>query len=110
MSWNSSPTATSGHGVIADAGRAVGQLLASLCGVLNLPAVVVGGELSEAAEPLLSGIRDSIDRYAEPLAARAVELRAGTLGARAELLGALALANGDSARAHSTLFAAELHG
>jgi predicted NBD/HSP70 family sugar kinase len=96
--------------VIGDAGRAVGQVLAGLCGVLNLPAVVVGGDLSQAAEPLLAGIRESIDRYAEPLAARAVELRVGALGARAELLGALALANGDSASAHSTLFAAELHG
>lgn len=96
--------------VIGDAGRAVGQVLASLCGVLNLPAVVVGGDLSQAAEPLLAGIRESIDRYAEPLAARAVELRVGALGARAELLGALALANGDAARAHSTRFAAELHG
>jgi len=70
----------------------------------------VGGELSQAAGPLLAGIRGSIDRYGEPLAARAVELRLGTLGARAELLGALALANGDTARAHSALFAAEFQG
>jgi len=96
--------------VIGDAGRAVGEVLAGLCSVLNLPAVVVGGELSQAPGPLLAGIRDSIDRYGEPLAARAVELRLGTLGARAELLGALALANGDTARAHSALFAAEFQG
>jgi predicted NBD/HSP70 family sugar kinase len=94
---------------ITDAGRAVGRVLASLCSVLNPATIVVGGELSQAAQPLLSGIRESIDRYAEPYTAHAVELIAGELGARAEVLGALALANDDSDRARSELFAARRH-
>ena len=74
-----------------DAGRAIGRVLADLCNALNPEAIVVGGELSEAGEPLLDGIRDSIDRYALPGAAAAVKVVHGELGERAEVLGALAL-------------------
>ena len=77
--------------VVNDAGRAIGRVLADLCNALNPEAVVVGGELSEAGEPLLDGIRDSIDRYALPGAAAAVKVVHGELGERAEVLGALAL-------------------
>ncbi len=77
--------------VVNDAGRAIGRVLADLCNALNFEAVVVGGELSEAGEPLLDGIRDSIDRYALPGAAAAVRVVHGELGERAEVLGALAL-------------------
>jgi predicted NBD/HSP70 family sugar kinase/biotin operon repressor len=77
--------------VVNDAGRAIGRVLADLCNALNFEAIVVGGELSEAGEPLLDGIRDSIDRYALPGAAAAVKVVHGELGERAEVLGALAL-------------------
>src|SRR5262249_19528967 len=77
--------------VVNDAGRAVGRVLADLCNVVNPEAIVVGGELSEAGEPLLSGIREAVDRYALPGAADVVEVVQGQLGERAEVLGALAL-------------------
>ncbi len=77
--------------VVNDAGLAVGRVLADLCNVVNPEAIVVGGELSEAGEPLLSGIREAVDRYALPGAADVVEVVPGELGERAEVLGALAL-------------------
>jgi predicted NBD/HSP70 family sugar kinase len=77
--------------VINDAGLAVGRVLADLCNVVNPEAIVVGGELGEAGEPLLSGIREAVDRYALPGAAEVVEVVHGELGERAEVLGALAL-------------------
>ena len=77
--------------VINDAALAVGRVLADLCNVVNPEAIVVGGELSEAGEPLLSGIREAVDRYALPGAAEVVEVVPGELGERAEVLGALAL-------------------
>jgi predicted NBD/HSP70 family sugar kinase/biotin operon repressor len=77
--------------VVNDAGLAVGRVLADLCNVVNPEAIVVGGELSEAGEPLLSGIREAVDRYALPGAADVVEVVHGELGERAEVLGALAL-------------------
>jgi predicted NBD/HSP70 family sugar kinase len=77
--------------VVNDAGRAVGRVLADVCNSLNPQAVIVGGELGEAGEPLLSGIRESIERYALPGAAEVVEVVPGELGERAEVLGAVAL-------------------
>jgi predicted NBD/HSP70 family sugar kinase/biotin operon repressor len=88
--------ATNGsHGaqrVIKDAGRAIGRAVADLCNSLNPEAIVVGGVLAAAGAPLLDGIRESVDRYAQPGTADAVRVLAGELGERAEVLGALALA------------------
>jgi predicted NBD/HSP70 family sugar kinase len=92
--------------VLADAGRALGLQLAGVCNVINPERVVIGGELSAAREPLLDGIRDSLTRHAQPLARDAVELVAGVLGARAEVLGALAVVITDPARMHPTRMAA----
>jgi predicted NBD/HSP70 family sugar kinase/biotin operon repressor len=77
--------------VVNDAGLAIGRVLADLCNAVNPEAIVLGGELSDAGEPLLGGIREAIDRYALPGAAEAVKVVPGELGERAELLGALAL-------------------
>jgi len=77
--------------VVNDAGRAIGRVLADLCNAVNPDAIVVGGELGEAGEPLVEGIRDAIDRYALPGAAQVVQVVHGELGERAEVLGALAL-------------------
>ena len=55
--------------VLADAGREIGTVLASLCNVLNPEAVLVGGELGRAGSPLLDGVREGIDRGALPGAA-----------------------------------------
>jgi predicted NBD/HSP70 family sugar kinase len=78
--------------VITSAGRTLGRVLADMCNTLNPDAIIVGGELSTAGEPLLAGIRESITQYAQPAAAEAVRVRVGELGLRAELLGAIATA------------------
>jgi predicted NBD/HSP70 family sugar kinase len=62
--------------VISAAGRTLGRVLADMCNALNPEAIIVGGELSTAGEPLLAGIRESIDRYAQPATAQAVRIRA----------------------------------
>jgi predicted NBD/HSP70 family sugar kinase len=78
--------------VIADAGRVVGRALADVCNVLNPDRIVVGGELGEAGEVLLDPLREAVGRFAIPAAAEDVQIVPGVLGARAEVLGALALA------------------
>jgi predicted NBD/HSP70 family sugar kinase len=86
--------------MIADVGRHVGMGAASLCNILNPSRVVLGGDLAEAGELVLAPIRESVARYAIPSAARRLSIVQGALGARAEVLGALALALsevGDSA-------------
>jgi predicted NBD/HSP70 family sugar kinase len=77
--------------VIADAGMHIGGALATLCDLFNPELIVVGGELSAAGEIMLDPMRERVHRNAIPATARDVEIVAGVLGARAELLGALAL-------------------
>jgi predicted NBD/HSP70 family sugar kinase len=78
--------------VITDAGRTVGRVVADLVNCLNPAAVVLGGELGEAGLPFASGVRESIDRYAQPASAAALKVLPARLGARAELLGTVATA------------------
>lgn len=82
--------------VVSDAGREIGRVVAGLCNVLSPSGVIVGGDLGIVADSLLNGIREALDRYALPPVRAALELRAGVLGERAELLGALALVIGDT--------------
>ncbi|MFD6228791.1 ROK family protein [Streptomyces sp. NPDC060232] len=77
--------------VITDVGRHIGSGVASLCNLLNPSRVVLGGSLAEAGELVLSPIRESVGRYAIPSAARQLSVLTGSLGGRAEVLGALAL-------------------
>ena len=65
--------------------------MANLCNLLNPSRVVLGGDLAEAGDLVLGPVRDSVARYAIPSAARQLTVVPGTLGGRAEVLGALAL-------------------
>jgi len=78
--------------VIADAGRAIGVALANVCNLINPTRVVVGGELGAAGDLLLTPIRESLERSAIAPATKHLELVPGSLGQRAEVLGALAIA------------------
>jgi predicted NBD/HSP70 family sugar kinase len=82
--------------VIADAGRVVGRALADLCNYLNPDRIVIGGDLSAAGDVLLEPVREAVRRFAIPAAADDVQIVAGVLGNRAEVLGALALAGHES--------------
>ncbi len=82
---------TAAQRLIADAGRAIGVAVASLCNILNPQCVVVGGDLGAAGDVLLDPIHDVVRRMAVPSAVADLELIAGVLGERAEMLGALAL-------------------
>jgi glucokinase-like ROK family protein len=77
--------------LIGEAGREIGVAVANLCNVINPDRVIVGGDMSAAGELITEPILESIRRYAIHSAADQVTVVAGTLGERAELLGALAL-------------------
>lgn len=83
---------------VSDAGALVGRALAMLVNTLNPELVVVGGELAGAGAVLLDSIRSSIERNAVMPASGAVNVTAGTLGDRAEVLGAAALILAQSPR------------
>ncbi len=84
--------------LIGDAGRAIGIAVANLCNLLNPQCVIVGGDLSVAGETLLEPMREAVRRNAIPSASDDLEIVAGVLGERAELLGALALVMQESDR------------
>jgi predicted NBD/HSP70 family sugar kinase len=67
--------------------------------VLNPALVLVGGDLAQAGPVLLDPIRAAIARHSVSPAAAAVEVTTGTLGERAEVLGAAALILAQSPRA-----------
>ena len=92
--------------VIADAGRAIGRAVSMLINVLNPELVVVGGDLADAGDLLLDGVRDSIARATLPSAAEAAGVVAGILGDRAQVLGAIALVISEADRAFPTRLAA----
>jgi predicted NBD/HSP70 family sugar kinase len=87
--------------VIGDSARIVGQVVAALCNQLNPERIVVGGTVSPAGELVLEPMRDVVHRYAIPAAAADAKVVQGSLGERAELLGALILVVGQSDRAFS---------
>jgi predicted NBD/HSP70 family sugar kinase len=78
--------------ILAGAGRTIGRVVADLCNCLNPAAVILGGELAEFGRPVLDGLREAIERFAQPAASEAVAVLAAQHGRRSELYGALALA------------------
>jgi predicted NBD/HSP70 family sugar kinase len=88
---------------VAEAGEAVGRALSFMVNVLNPELLVVGGELAGAGEVLLEPIRSAIERYSVGAASSAVRVTTGTLGDRAEVLGAAGLILARSAPALAEL-------
>jgi predicted NBD/HSP70 family sugar kinase len=84
---------------VADAGEAVGRALSMLVNVLNPELVVVGGDLASAGAVLLESIQAGIARHSVAPASASVRVTAGTLGDRAEVLGAAGLILTQSPRA-----------
>jgi predicted NBD/HSP70 family sugar kinase len=84
--------------VLADAGHAVGRVIAGVCNQFNPERLVVGGDLSVSGDYLLIPMQESIRRHALPAASEGLTIVAGELGERAELMGALTLLVGQSER------------
>src|SRR5262249_48846578 len=76
---------------LADAATAVGRPGAMLVNLLNVELVVVGGDLAAAGDALLEPLQSAVDRYTVAPAAESVRVVAGTLGDRAEVMGAAGL-------------------
>jgi predicted NBD/HSP70 family sugar kinase len=76
---------------VEHAGRLLGDTLAALCTALNPAAIVIGGELGAECEPLRTAIEKTVRERALPPTGEVPVMRA-SLGERAEVLGATALA------------------
>ncbi|MBI5159953.1 MAG: ROK family protein [Micrococcales bacterium] len=77
---------------VREAGRSIGAVLASVVSLLNPSVVVLGGQLAEAGDVLLAGIREIVYRRATPLATEHLEIVSSRTGQTAGVLGAVRLA------------------
>jgi len=77
---------------VREAGRVLGAALAAVVSVVAPTAIVVGGEMADASEPLLAGIRESVYQRASALATRELRILTSRLGARAGVVGVTTVA------------------
>jgi predicted NBD/HSP70 family sugar kinase len=77
---------------VREAGRTIGEVLATCVSMLNPSVIVIGGALAEAGEYLLAGIREVVYRRSLPLATQHLRIVASRTGGRAGVLGASAMA------------------
>ena len=68
-----------------DAGRRIGEVMATVVCLLNPEVVLIGGALASA--PMLAGIRETLYSSALPRATRHLDLRLGALGEDAAVVG-----------------------
>jgi predicted NBD/HSP70 family sugar kinase len=73
---------------VRECGRVIGQVLAAAVNFFNPAVVVVGGDVAEAHEQLLAGIRETVYQRSLPLATRHLRLVHSRLGDRAGIHGA----------------------
>lgn len=73
---------------IRDAGREIGEVLATCVSLLNPSVIVVGGILAQTAETLLAGIREVVYRRSLPLATGDLQIVASKTAGHAGVIGA----------------------
>ena len=74
--------------MVREAGRALGEVLAGCVNFFNPSVIVVGGDVGEAHEQLLAGVREFTFQRSLPLATRDLLLVPSRLGDRAGVIGA----------------------
>ncbi|WP_323181806.1 ROK family protein [Streptomyces sp. NBC_00424] len=74
--------------MIRQAGRDIGDVLASLVNFFNPGVIIIGGDISEAGEHLLAGVREVIYSRSLPLATQHLSIRGRGLDDRAGVIGA----------------------
>lgn len=80
--------------VVRQAGRDLGEVIATLVNVINPSAIVIGGAVADAGESLLAGIREVVYQRSLPLATEHLRVITSRAGERAGVMGAAALAIG----------------
>lgn len=73
---------------IRQAGRDLGEVLATCVNLFNPSVVVVGGSIARAGEQLLAGVREVVYRQSTPLATQHLQIVAASAGETGGVLGA----------------------
>jgi predicted NBD/HSP70 family sugar kinase len=77
---------------VREAGRMLGEVLAGTVNFFNPGVIVIGGDIAEAHEHLLAGVREGIFSRSLPLATRDLRIVPSRLGDRAGVIGAATMA------------------
>jgi predicted NBD/HSP70 family sugar kinase len=77
---------------VRHAGRLIGQVLASMVNLLNPSLILIGGDLARAEQQLLAGIREVVYQRSTTLSTTDLTIAVSTLGDRAGVIGAAAMA------------------
>ncbi|TDD69163.1 ROK family transcriptional regulator [Actinomadura darangshiensis] len=77
--------------LLRDAGRRIGEVVATAVNLLNPAVVVLGGDLVGADEPLIAGLRETVYQRSTALATRTLRIEPSRLGEQAGLTGCAAM-------------------
>lgn len=66
-------------GLVREAGRRIGEVVAGVVNLLNPALIVVGGDLAHAYDPLVAGIRELVYQRSTAMATRALRFEPGVL-------------------------------
>ena len=78
--------------MVREAGRRLGEVLAASVNAFNPAVIVIGGDLAEADEPLLAGVREIVYQRSVPLGTRSLRIVPSELGEQAGVIGAATMA------------------
>lgn len=73
--------------VVRRAGRLLGEVVASAVNLLNPAVVVLGGDVAESFQPLVSGVREVVYRRSTALSTRSLRIERSLLGPGAGITG-----------------------
>jgi predicted NBD/HSP70 family sugar kinase len=73
--------------VVRRAGRLLGEVIASAVNLLNPAVVVLGGDVTETFQPLVSAVREVVHRRSTALATRSLRVERTRLGPSAGIVG-----------------------
>jgi predicted NBD/HSP70 family sugar kinase len=74
--------------LVRDSGRLIGEVLAASVNLYNPSVIVIGGDVAQAHEQLLAGIREVVYQRSLPLATRHLRIVRSQLEDRAGVIGA----------------------
>jgi predicted NBD/HSP70 family sugar kinase len=78
--------------MVREAGRVLGDVLAGCVNFFNPSVIVVGGDIADAQDHLLAGVREVIFQRSLPLATRELVVTGSRLGDRSGVIGAAIMA------------------
>jgi predicted NBD/HSP70 family sugar kinase len=73
--------------VVRNAARMLGEVVASAVNLLNPSVVVLGGDVAETFQPMVSGVREVVHRRSTALATRNLRIERSRLGPGAGIIG-----------------------